>query len=153
MTSADPQLLIPALATLYRPLQGLALPLVRITAGLLLVPHGAQKLFGAFGGGGLTATAASFAKIGFEPGLPVALLIGVTEFFGGWLLALGLFTRPAAVAIAIFLAVAVSFHWSNGLFWNQGGFEYPLLWALVATAFAIMGGGRYSLDARIGREF
>ena len=67
-------------------------------------------------------------------------------------MALGLFTRPAAAAIAVFMANAVLFHLPNGFFWSKGGFEYPLLWGIVALSFAIRGGGRYSLDAKLGRE-
>jgi putative oxidoreductase len=144
---------IPALASLYEGLAPLALPLVRVTAGLLLMPHGAQKLFGAFGGCGLAGTAQFLGSTGYQPGWLWALLIALTEFAGGLCLALGFLTRPAAIAIFLFLATAVLHHLPSGFFWPQGGFEYPLLWAVVALAFAIRGGGRYSVDAALGREF
>ena len=67
------------------------------------------------------------------------------------MLAAGLLTRPVAAAVAVFMAVAVSFH-APTYFWGQGGIEMPLLWGLVALAYAIRGGGRYSLDRLIGRE-
>ena len=143
---------MPALVPVYRGLAPLMEPLVRITAGLLLLPHGSQKLFGAFGGGGIAGTGQFLESGGYHPGWFWALAIALTEFLGGLLLALGLFTRPAAAAIAVFMANAVLFHLPNGFFWSKGGFEYPLLWGIVALSFAIRGGGAYSLDARLGRE-
>jgi putative oxidoreductase len=135
-------------------LQALAWPLVRITTGLLLVPHGAQKLFGWFGGYGISGTAQYFGgTLGLEPGLLFALLAGSIEFFGGLALALGLLTRPVALVVAAFMAVALTFHLPNGFFWTSGGYEYPLMWALLAVAIVLRGGGRYSLDARLGLPF
>jgi len=149
-SSAKP--LIPAITPITGALSPLAEPMVRITAGLLLVPHGAQKLFGWFGGYGLEATGQFFAtKLGLPAGL--ALVAGLIEFGGGLMLALGLLTRPVAALVAGMMAVAVlGVHLGNGLFWTSGGFEYPLMWGIVALAFAIRGGGRFSLDALIGRE-
>jgi len=143
---------VPVLSLATDALAPLAEPMVRVAAGLLLVPHGAQKLFGWFGGYGLEATGQFFAsKLGLPASL--ALLAGVIEFVGGLALALGLFTRPVAALVGGLIAVAVfQVHLGNGFFWTQGGFEYPLLWGVVALAFAIRGGGRYSLDAAIGRE-
>ena len=122
------------------------------TAGLLLVPHGAQKLFGAFGGGGLAGTAQFLDGIGYQPGMLWALALGSLEFFGGILLAFGLFTLPVAAAVAVFMAIGVLHHLPSGFFWPDGGFEYPLLWGVVALSFAVRGGARYSLDAKLGRE-
>jgi putative oxidoreductase len=148
--SAKP--LVPALASLGSAVAPLGEPLVRVAAGLLLVPHGAQKLFGAFGGYGVEATGQFFAA---KLGLPaeLALVAGLVEFFGGLALAAGFLTRPAAALIVGLMAVAVvAVHWPAGFFWTSGGFEYPLLWGLVALSFVIRGGGRYSVDALIGRE-
>jgi putative oxidoreductase len=152
-TQARP--IIPALAPVHRGLVGLSYPMIRIVTGLFLMPHGAQKLFGWFGGGGLQATADGFASgLGLEPGLFFAALVGATEFFGGLLLAIGFLTRPAAVAVTILLAVAVlKVHLPNGFFNTNGGFEYPLLWGLIALALAFRGGGELSVDRAIGREF
>ncbi|BAE52441.1 DoxX family protein [Paramagnetospirillum magneticum] len=151
LSSAKP--LIPAVAPLAQALSPLAEPMVRITAGLLLVPHGAQKLFGWFGGYGLQATGQFFAtKLGLPAGL--ALVAGLIEFAGGLMLALGLLTRPVAALVAGMMAVAVfGVHLGNGFFWTSGGVEYPLMWGIVALAFVIRGGGRFSADALIGREF
>ena len=144
--------IVAALAPVTETLSPFALPMVRVAAGLLLVPHGAQKLFGWFGGYGVDATGQFFAaKLGLPSSL--ALVAGLIEFGGGLMLALGLATRAVAALVAGLMAVAVfQVHLGNGFFWTQGGFEYPLLWGVVALAFAIRGGGRHSLDALIGRE-
>ncbi|WP_037455731.1 DoxX family protein [Skermanella stibiiresistens] len=138
-------------ATLDR-LSVLSYPLIRVTAGLLLMPHGAQKLFGLFGGYGLAATGEFFgAKLGLQPGILFAGLAGFIEFFGGLALVLGLLTRPAAVGVLTLMAVAVfSVHLPSGFFWTAGGYEYPLMWGLLAVAIVLKGGGRYSLDRKLG---
>ena len=148
-----PRPLIPAVAPLTAALAPLGYPLIRVSAGLFVMPHGAQKLFGWFGGD-IDATAGFFAQMGLEPALPLAYLTGVVEFFGGLFLALGFLTRPAAAAIAVLMAVAAfKVHLANGFFWTNGGYEYPLLWGLIALACAFRGGERLSLDRAIGREF
>lgn len=133
-------------------LSAFSYPLVRITTGLLLMPHGAQKLFGWFGGNGLTATGEFFGtQLGMQPGIVFALLAGLVEFFGGLALVLGLLTRPAALGVAILMGVAIfAVHLPNGFFWTNGGYEYPLMWGLLAIAVLLGGGGRYSLDRRFG---
>ncbi len=149
-TSTQPQTSVRHEPARLERLAPLALPLVRIAAGLLLVPHGAQKLFGWFGGYGLTGTAEYFdGTLGLEPGILFALVAGIIEFFGGLALALGLLTRPVALIVAAFLAVTVTVHWPNGFFWTAGGFEYPLLWSLASLAIFLGGGGRWSLDAHL----
>ena len=145
--------IIPALNGLARFFEPAAEPLLRLVTGLLLVPHGAQKLFGLFGGYGIEATGQFFAsKLGLPPAF--ALLAGLIEFFGGLMLALGLATRAAAVLVFGVMAVAVVLvHLPMGFFWNAGGYEYPLLWGIAALYYAIRGGGRYSVDHLIGYEF
>ena len=142
----------PALAPITEALSPFAEPLIRIAAGLLLVPHGSQKLFGWFGGGGIEATGQFFAtKFGLPASL--ALLAGLIEFFGGLMLAAGLATRLVALLVFGLMTVAVlKVHLGVGFFWTKGGLEYPLLWGIVAFAFVLRGGGRYSLDALIGYE-
>jgi len=143
---------IPAIGSITDALSPFAEPLIRVTAGLMLVPHGAQKLFGWFGGYGIEATGQFFAsKLGLPASL--ALLAGLIEFVGGLMLALGLATRVVAALVAGLMAVAVTqVHLGAGFFWTGGGFEYPLFWGIVALAFVIRGGGRWSLDALIGYE-
>lgn len=149
-TPAKP--MVPAFSAISTALSPLAEPMVRAVAGLLLMPHGAQKLFGLFGGYGIEATGQFFAaKLGLPPQL--ALLAGLIEFFGGLALAVGFMTRPAAALVVGLMTVAVlKVHLPIGFFWTDGGFEYPLFWGVVALSFVIRGGGRYSLDAIIGSE-
>jgi putative oxidoreductase len=144
--------LIAPLAGLTSTLSEFAEPALRVLAGLMLIPHGAQKLFGWFGGDGVEATGQFFAtKLGLPASL--ALLAGLIEVFGGLALALGFLTRPAAVLVVGLMAVAVAFvHLPAGYFWTSGGYEYPLMWGALALFFAVRGGGRYSVDALIGRE-
>ena len=140
------------LESVYARLQPLAYPLVRIATGAFLMPHGAQKLFG-FAGGNITETAAGFATMGLQPSLPLAYLVGVTEFFGGLCIVLGVFTRPAALAAAILLAVAAFLvHMRIGWFWGGRGMEYPLLWMLLCVAVVMRGSGPLSVDAARGRD-
>jgi putative oxidoreductase len=146
--------IIPSLGRIWEGLKPYHWPLIRFFAGIMLVPHGAQKLFGAFGGEGLLGTSYGFEKWGIEPALPLAFLAGCTEFFGGLLVAIGLFTRPAAFACFILLMVAViQVHLPGGFFASRGGYEFPLLWAIVMLAIVIRGGGPLSVDKAIGREF
>jgi putative oxidoreductase len=124
---------------------------LRVVVGLIMAAHGAQKLFGWFGGAGLRGTASSFEQIRFRPGLMMALGAGLAEFGGGLLLAAGLFTPLAAVAIAVVMLNAIATaHWPNG-FWNtKGGYEYNLVILTAATALAAIGPGRFALDSAIG---
>jgi putative oxidoreductase len=105
-----------------------------------------------FGGMGLTANAALFERLGYSPGTFWGTLVGLTEFVGGILLVLGLFTRFAAAAVVIFMITAVHFTSAKGFFWSNGGSEYPLLIGICALFFLIRGGGPCSLDRTIGRE-
>lgn len=151
-TDTNP-LLLPALRPAYATLSHVADAVLRVAAGAFLVPHGAQKLFGWFGGGGLAGTGQFFeTQLGYSNGLLVALAVGSVEVFGGLALALGLGTRLAAAAVAVLLAVASTVHLPIGFFWTSGGWEYPVLWSILALSYAVKGGGRYSLDRLIGRE-
>ena len=147
------KLYVPALGGLYEAGARLAWPLVRAVTGLWMVPHGAQKLFGLWGGN-IEGTAGFFAKIGLLPALPLAYLVGAVEFFGGLFLVIGLWTRPTAAATFILMLIAAfKVHFANGFFWGAGGYEYPLMWAMLALAVFFKGAGTHSLDSRIGREF
>jgi len=145
--TSSSRLYIPAFRGLYDAIAPYTETLIRIVAGLSLVPHGWPKLMNPAGAG------ASLAKSGFEPGIVWAISLGTTEVFGGLLLALGLFTRVACVPILIFLVTAIFFHSHFGFLWNNRGFEYPLFWAIVVFHFLMNGGGRYSGDAKMRREF
>ena len=151
MTAQTATASTPSMVPLVDRLAPLAYPLIRVTTGLLLIPHGAQKLFGWFGGYGLVATGQYFeSTLGMSPGIVFATLAGLVEVFGGLALVLGLLTRPAALAVAVFMGVALSMHLPNGFFWTDGGIEYPLMWGLLAVAIFLRGGDEYSLDTRFG---
>lgn len=157
----DPTPLIaPGLADAYSMLAPVAEALLRVTVGFALVPHGLRMTFGCFPGTGLKvnsldALAAQLDETGYRPGWLWAPAISVTELLCGPLLALGLFTRLAAVPIVIFLAVSNVERWRvGGYFWNTLGLEYTLLWTVATCYFLVHGGGFYSLDRiLIGWEF
>jgi putative oxidoreductase len=140
------RLIFPQLAGVYRTFAPFTELLIRLAAGLSLVPHGYPKLLNPAG------AAAFLSKSGYEPGMLWAILLGLTETVGGLLLAVGFLTRLACVPILIFLVAAVMYHSQFGFLWNNLGFEYPLFWAIVVFHFLINGGGRYSVDAALGRE-
>ncbi len=153
MSKKSPALIVPAVGGLYESLKPWAYPIMRIAAGLFMMPHGAQKLFGMFGGN-INGTIGFFGKIGLTPATELAYLVGFVEFFGGLLIVLGLLTRPAAAASVILLLVAVfKVHMGNGFFWTARGYEYPLLWAILMFVIFIRGGGDKSVDNSIGKEF
>ena len=128
-------------------LTGLAL---RIPAGVIFAAHGAQKLFGSFGGYGLEGTGQWMASIGLEPGYLMALASGSVEFFGGIALLLGLLTRPSALLLAITMLVAIiTVHLPNGLFLSNNGYEFGLALLAFTVALAFNGGGKLSLDRKL----
>ena len=146
-----PQLIFPFMAPVYCIGQCVYWPMLRVVAGLWLVPHGAQKLFGAFGGHGMAATVEAFSNMGIPPFL--TYVAACTEFFGGLLIAFGFLTRFAAAAATILLLTATfAVHWNNGFFAGGGGFEYALMWAALCFAIFLRGGGPFSIDAKIGKE-
>jgi putative oxidoreductase len=129
----------------------LALFVLRLVVGLLFAAHGAQKLFGVFGGGGLVGTAEMFDGIGLRPGAIHARAAGTAEFMGGLLLAAGLFTPLAAAAlIAVMTAAVITVHAPNGIWNTNRGYEYNLVLATVAFALAGIGAGAWSLDNAFG---
>ena len=128
------------------------LSIIRILVGIIFMAHGAQKLFGLFGGGGLAGTAQFMESLGLAPGLLMALLSGGAEFFGGLALVIGLLVRPAALALTVTLIVAIfSVHIGYGLFMANNGYEFAL--ALMAGTLAVLveGAGKLSLDRLIVR--
>src|SRR5215203_1751511 len=141
---------IPALGFLYARLEPFMLPLLRVGLGLILIPHGCQKLFGMFGGMGLNANAALFQRLGYSPGMFWGTLVGCTEVVAGTLLVLGLFTRPAALSIVIFMIFSIHFTSAKGFFWSQGGMEYSILILLAALVFLLRGAGNCSVDQKLG---
>jgi putative oxidoreductase len=129
----------------------LALLVLRLIVGGLFIGHGAQKLFGAFGGGGLDGTAGMFDNIGLRPGWLHARAAGTAEFGGGALIALGLFTPFAAAAlIAVMTAAVLTVHAPNGIWNTNQGYEFNLVLAAVVFALAGVGAGAWSLDNAFG---
>jgi putative oxidoreductase len=124
---------------------------LRVVLGLLLVGHGSQKLFGLFGGHGLSGTGAFFDSVGFRPGRTMALMAGATEVGGGILLILGLVTPLAAASVIGTMLVAASVHLKSGLWGQNGGYELALLYAVAAVALAFTGPGTWSLDHALGQ--
>jgi putative oxidoreductase len=126
---------------------------LRLTLGGLMAAHGAQKLFGWFGGYGLAGTGGFFEGLGFRPGRLFAALAGATEVAGGLLLAFGLLGPVGgALVVSVMVVAALSVHWQHGVFATSNGIEVPLLYGTVAVALALTGPGVYSLDALLGLE-
>lgn len=125
---------------------------LRIPTGIIFAAHGAQKLFGWFGGYGLEGTGQWMASIGLTPGYSMALLAGSAEFFGGLALVLGLFVRPAAAVLAFSMLVAIlTVHIGKGLFVTNNGYEYALALLAIAVSLVVTGGGRASLDRTLAQ--
>ena len=124
------------------------LPL-RVGVGVIFAAHGAQKLFGWFGGYGLEGTAGWMASIGLEPGLLMAAMAGSAELFGGLLLIVGLLVRPAALILAITMVVAIiTAHLPNGLFLANNGYELGLALLAISIGLVYRGAGESEHDNR-----
>ena len=122
--------------------------LIRVIIGVLFIGHGAQKLFGWFGGYGLKGTGSWFESIGMKPGVTMALFAGLAELIGGSLFTLGLLTPLAGIMIAGTMVMAiVKVHAQNGLWATANGYEYNLTLLAVAIGIALIGPGQYALDA------
>src|SRR6266481_6046832 len=130
----------------------IGLVLLRLTTGLILAVHGAQKLFGWFGGPGLDGTGQFFEAIGFLPGRRHALMAGLAETGGGLLLTLGLFTPIGAALIFSVMLVAATVHVKKGFFAQNGGYEYAFVLGVAALSVAFTGPVSLSLDALFGNH-
>lgn len=133
---------------------GLSPLALRIPVGIIFAAHGAQKLFGWFGGYGLEGTGKWMASIGIEPGMLMAALAGGAEFFGGLALLLGFLVRPAAAVLGFTMLVAIfSVHIGNGLFMSNNGIEFGLALLAVTVSLLVSGAGRVSVDAVLAERF
>lgn len=147
MDTGLPKPILPTLAKLHRPLAPYAYALLRASTGAILIPHGVQELL--FRG---TAPAGRYLLAwGLKDPLDTAWMLALIEAIGGALLVLGLLTRPAALILAAEMAWATLVHLKLGWSWSTA--EYPALLLTLCLAIFFRGGGRYSLDHRIGREF
>lgn len=125
----------------------LGLLLLRVVVGGVMAAHGAQKLFGWFGGFGIEGTGGWLESMGFRPGAVHARIVGLSEFGGGLLLVLGFFTPFAAAAVVGVMIVAITvIHWEKGFFNTPGGYEFNLTLIAASIALAMTGAGAYSLD-------
>jgi putative oxidoreductase len=129
----------------------LGLLFLRVVLGTLMAGHGAQKLFGWFGGYGLSGTGAFFEQIGFRPGRFFATAAALGETISGVLVALG-FGGPLgpALMLSVMIVAAFSVHWGHGIFAASNGVEVPLIYAAGAIALALNGPGPYSVDGWLG---
>jgi putative oxidoreductase len=127
--------------------------IIRVVVGLLIAAHGSQKLFGWFGGYGIAGTGVFFESIGFRPGRFFVELASITEIVSGLLIVLG-FLGPVgpALMLSVMIVAAVSVHWKNGFFATANGIELSLLDGTVAVGLALIGYGKYSLDAMLGLQ-
>ncbi|MEV6838639.1 DoxX family membrane protein [Streptomyces sp. NPDC051133] len=131
----------------------MGLLLLRLGTGGVLAAHGAQKLFGWFGGHGLEGTGQFMESVGYAPGRASATAAGLAEAGGGTLLALGLATPAAGAAAAGAMAGAAAVHMPNGFFAQEGGYEHAASLGLAAAGLAVSGPGRLSLDHALGHVF
>jgi putative oxidoreductase len=140
------RLIVPAVAPLYNGTYEIVETILRLIAGVLLVTHGFGKIMDPFAAVGMTES------LGFYPGVFWSPLLSATEFFGGIFVAIGLFTRPASFAAMIVLLVTVYFH---GVLKDQGldGAEKSILWAAIFLFFAVRGGNKHSVDAKLRKVF
>lgn len=126
----------------------LGLLIIRLVVGLSFMAHGAQKLFGWFGGHGPKGTGGWMESMGMKPGVLMAVMAGLMELIGGLLLATGLFTVVGSIIIiATMLGAIIKVHGANGYWATANGYEYNLLLIAVAIGLALIGAGDYSLDA------
>lgn len=129
-------------------MMNLGLLIIRVVIGLTFMGHGAQKLFGWFGGYGPKGTGGWMESIGIKPGVQMAIIAGLSELVGGLLFASGLLTPVGAFLIASTMVVAIlKVHGQNGYWSDKGGFEYQLVLIAVVIGVALIGAGSYSVDA------
>ena len=129
----------------------LGLLVLRLVLGLILVGHGAQKLFGWWGGSGMTGWTGAMTRMRIRPVVPWAWMSALAEFVGGLLVAIGFLNPLGSFAIAGSMLVAIALvHWPKGFWTTKGGYEFNLLIIAAAAAVAIAGPGAYSLDTALG---
>jgi len=126
---------------------------IRRGVGVVMVAHGAQKLFGWFGGYGLQGTGQFFAEtLGLKPGVLMAAMAGGTEFIAGLLLIAGLLTRVAGLSLVGTMAVAILTAHSSAFFASNGGMEYPLTLLLASLTLTSGGAGAFSVDRKLAQS-
>jgi putative oxidoreductase len=132
-------------------MKDLGLLILRLVGGGLLAGHGAQKLFGWFGGGGIEGTAGMMQGMNLKPPKPWAMLAGASEFGGGLLTALGALGPVGPVGtIGAMEMATLKAHWGKPIWNTKGGAELPVLNMAFALAVALLGPGKYSVDGALG---
>lgn len=122
--------------------------IIRVVIGILMIGHGAQKLFGMFGGYGVKGTAGWMESLGLKPGVLMAVGAGLTELVGGVLFTIGLWTWVGAILLIIPMIMAIAkVHGANGVWATQNGYEYNLVLIAVAFGVGLIGAGEISIDA------
>ncbi|HEX4207433.1 MAG TPA: DoxX family protein [Ktedonobacteraceae bacterium] len=135
-------------------MMALSLLLLRLVLGLIFLSHGAQKLFGVFGGHGFAATTQFMHQLGLHPANWWTIIGALGELVGGLLLVLGLLTPLGSwLIIGVMLIALARVHWRKGFWSSQGGYEYNLVLSAVAVVLGLLGAGVYSLDAVSGLDF
>jgi putative oxidoreductase len=125
----------------------LAILVLRLGVGLVFMLHGMQKTFGFSGGPGVAGFSKYLETLNFHPPLLWAHIGAYAEFLGGLLVLLGLFTRPAAIVLFIFIIVALAkVHLNKGFFMSKGGLEYTFILACVCLSLILLGAGKFSID-------
>jgi putative oxidoreductase len=150
MTVDSQKPFIPGMARFYRCVSPYGYALMRFATGAILVPHGVQKV--------LYRSVTNYGQMIASKGLPAAEVLAYLVFFSESVaaacLTIGLFTRIAAAMVGIqMLVIVFLFQWQFGYFWTDKGLEFALLWAALCIGIFFHGGGRYSVDHLIGKEF
>jgi putative oxidoreductase len=126
---------------------------IRIVLGIIFIAHGSQKLFGAFGGHGITGVIGMMKQLNVNPPVVWAWIVTLTEFLGGLGVLFGLLTRWAGLGLAVNMVVAIALvHWRHGLFSGGGGFEYPMALFGMSLALLFWGAGKISIEGAFGKE-
>lgn len=145
--------ILPFMSPVYELVSPFATTMLRVLTGLMLIPHGYGKMVAIVSGSGLTGFGEFLETFGLMPGIVWAHALAFLEVGGGLLLAVGLFTRPVAFAVVVFMVIASLTANSQTFWWFEAGYEMTIMWGTLALAFVFTGGGKYSLDAKIGKEF
>ena len=137
--------------SIYQKLGPLSYPIIRLSVGIMMIPHGYGKLFNE---SGIERTAKFFSSISIEPSVFFAWYVGIIEFVGGICVAIGFLTRLFSIQLVGILFVATFIvHFNNGFLWIKGGYEYPLMWMIIMIAVTFRGGGQLSIDNQLPKEF
>ena len=139
---------------------GWGLTVLRVAVGLVFIAHGAQRLFGLFGGGGLSGPADTFSDLGFAPAHPAGIIWAIVAFAGGVLIFLGAWTRWAAIPLALGVIIAgTRVHLASGFFLNWAlapgaghGYEFHLVLLAACVCLSLEGAGELSVDKLLNRN-